>query len=296
MNNINNQSSYSKIISKNKNPKKSNYKSRRKTLKIDSIDKIKVNDEINNINDNKENLNNDNNNKNSMPQEYFNTYNDNEINSLNYPEAKKIDKRTYCQYYTSLIKTKHILFFTFFPNSDYNSQIIKIYIFFFTFVINYGISAMFYTDFTMHKIYEDKGSFDFAFQLPKMFYSLILSSILKITLSVFGLYETNIIDIKKRKSMNKIYKILFRIKCKVFLFFVFTYIILFFIWYYLGCFCAVYKNTQIHLLKEVSSSFAISFITPFFIYLLPGIFRIPALKSKLNKAFLYKFSKLLQVL
>jgi len=68
----------------------------------------------------------------------FNLFNDIEMNSLDYKEAKLKDKRTYCQYYLSLLRTKHILIFTFCQTRDYNSQIIKIYIFFFTFAINYN--------------------------------------------------------------------------------------------------------------------------------------------------------------
>ena len=98
-----------------------------------------------------------------------NNYTDSEMNSLNYDEAKKLDKRNYCQYYMSLLRTNHILIFSFCQNKDYNSKIIKIYIFFLTFTINYLISAMFYSDDTMHKIYEDKGNFDFTYQLPLLY-------------------------------------------------------------------------------------------------------------------------------
>ena len=61
------------------------------------------------------------------------TYNAMEMNSFNYEEALLIDRRTYCQYYLSLLKTKHILFFSFCYHGDFNSQMIKLYIFFFTF-------------------------------------------------------------------------------------------------------------------------------------------------------------------
>ena len=155
---------------------------------------------------------------------------------------------------------------------------------------------MFYSDDTMHKIYIDKGVFDFTYQLPQMIYSILISSILKIIFSFLGLYESNIIKLKYNKNIKYNNKILLIIKCKVAVFFIFTYILLFFIWIYLGCFCAVYKNTQIHLLINVSSSFALSFVTPFFICLLPGLFRIPALRSKSKRHLLYKFSKLLQLL
>ena len=61
-------------------------------------------------------------------------------------------------------------------------------------------------------------------------------------------------------------------------------------------FGVIYKNTQIHLLKDTLISFGLSLIYPFFINLLPGLFRIPALSnSKRNRKCLYLFSKLLQL-
>ena len=223
-------------------------------------------------------------------------YNSLELNSLEYEEALKIDKRTYFQYYKSLLFTKHILIFTFFNYNDYNSLVNKIYIFFFTFIINYTISAMFYSDNAMSKIYNDKGSFDFTYQLPIMFYSLLISSVLKAALNYLGLYEENILNIKKSKEEKKeetAKKEKKKIKIKLILFYTITYILLFFFWIFLGCFCAVYKKTQVHLLIDVASSFALSFITPFGIYLLPGLCRIPAIKKQ--KKILFKISNILQI-
>ena len=112
-----------------------------------------------------------------------------------------------------------------------------------------------------------------------------------------GLYEDDILSFKKSKNKTIVsrQKLLFKIKCKIFFFFIITYILIFFFWIFLGCFCAVYKNTQIHLLTDVSSSFGLSFISPIFIYLLPGIFRIPSLEGKIKRPYLFKFSKLLQL-
>ena len=155
---------------------------------------------------------------------------------------------------------------------------------------------MFYSDSTMHKIYIDDGSFDFTYQLPQMFYSLIISTVLKSFLNIFGLCENDILEFKNNKNYDakEKQKLLFKIKCKILFFFIITNILLFFFWIYLGCFCAVYKNTQIHLLLDVSSSFGISFITPFFLCLLPGIFRIPSLRKKVKRPYMFKFSQILQ--
>ena len=62
-------------------------------------------------------------------------------------------------------------------------------------------------------------------------------------------------------------------------------------------FGAIYKNTQIHLLNDTLIGFLLSMIYPFLIYLIPGIFRIPALNdTKGNKKFLYNISKLIQMI
>ena len=127
----------------------------------------------------------------------YKIYNDYELNELTYKDALKEDRRSFIQIYISLLKMKHILIFTFFQFRDYNSNIIKINIFFFRFSINYIISAMFYSDTTMHKIYIDNGSFDITYQLPQMLYSLIISSILGILLNLLGLYEKDIAEFKK---------------------------------------------------------------------------------------------------
>ena len=222
-------------------------------------------------------------------------YNDYEMNNLKFEEAIIIDHRTYCLYYISLIKSKHILISTFCYFKDYNSQIIKIYMFFFTFMSNFVFSVMFYSETTMNKIYIEDGAFDLTYQLPKMIYSLIISSLLKMLLNSLGLCETTLIAIKKSIKSKKGYKkIVLCLKIKFILFFIINYIIITGFWMYLGCFCAVYPNTQVHLVKGVTLSFSISFLTPFFINLIPGIFRIHSLDKKAKKICLYKFSKILQ--
>ena len=74
----------------------------------------------------------------------------------------------------------------------------------------------------------------------------------------------------------------------------FSLLILLF-WYYLGCFCAVYKNTQFHFIKDTLISFGMGFITPFGTNIIIALLRIYSLKkyNKSNKI-IFKLSKLLQ--
>ena len=225
------------------------------------------------------------------------TYNDYEINILLYEEALKVDKRSYCQYYLSLIKRKQLIIFIFFVKDDYNLKIIKISLFSFSFALYYTVNCLFFTDSAMHKIYEDKGKYNFIYQIPQIFYSSVISFAIDTIANFFSLTEKNILEVKNeeidkkekgKKTLNWIY-------IKFGIFFSINYLLLIFFWYYLGCFCAVYKNTQYHLLKDTLISFGISLLYPFGLNLLPGIFRIPSLKVKdKNKECMYNFSKFLQ--
>ena len=96
-------------------------------------------------------------------------FNDYELNKLKYKDAIKIDKRTYLQYYFSLIRRKQKIIFTFYTSNDYNSRIIKICLFFFDFALYYIVNALFFTDSTVHKIYENKGNNNFIFKFHKCY-------------------------------------------------------------------------------------------------------------------------------
>ena len=125
-------------------------------------------------------------------------YSDKEKNEFSYELALQYDKRTYCQYYISLLKEKHIFIFAFFNNNDYNSRIIKIDSFFNEFSTFYIVNALFYDDNTMHNIYIKKGSFDLEYQLPKIVYSSLISLALNTLLIIFYLSSNNIIKLKKK--------------------------------------------------------------------------------------------------
>ena len=60
-------------------------------------------------------------------------FDDFEINSLSNEKAVEKGIRPFFHYFISLLKTNHLLIFTFNLNSDYNSKMIKISLFFFNF-------------------------------------------------------------------------------------------------------------------------------------------------------------------
>ena len=135
-------------------------------------------------------------------------------------------------------------------------------------------------------------------RIPQILYSTIISTGIKVLLTTFSLTEKNILEIKNQKNIKLVndtalinFKIINR---KIMIFFGVNFIFLLFFWYYLSSFCAVYKNTQTYLIKDTFISFCLSLVYPFFINLIPGIFRIMALK-KVNKL-LYTISKLIALM
>ena len=227
--------------------------------------------------------------------------NDYELNNLEYPIALEIDKRTYCQYYWSLLKKKQLILFTFVPNNDYNLFTIKIALFLISFSLYFIINGFFFSDATMHKVYEDKGKYNIIFQIPQLVYSTLVSTVINMILKFLSLSEKTIIEFKlitdRKKALDKSKSIESCLTLKFYLFFLLSFVILSFCWYFISCFCSVYTNTQMILIKDTLISFTLSMIYPFGLNLMPGIFRIPALRTKNNdKECIYKASIIIALL
>ena len=115
------------------------------------------------------------------------------------------------------------------------------------------------------------------------------------------IFEAKSVKILIRVINKKTYKKAMEIKdyltIKLIAFFIVSFLLIIFYWYFLSCFCAVYNNTQIVLIKDSLISFGVSMLYPFGINLLPGIFRIPSLRSKnKDKKCFYTISQLLSLI
>jgi hypothetical protein len=222
--------------------------------------------------------------------------NDQELNNLKYEKALIYDKRSYFQYYWSLLKKKHLILFTFYPQNDYNLLTLKISLFLLGFSLYFTINGFFFSDDSMHKVYIDRGIYNLVYQIPQILYSSIVSFIINMILKILSLSEKNILELKQEKDktvfLKKSKSISQYLVNKFLIFFILSILLLLFFWYFISCFCGVYVNTQIIFIKNTLTSFALSMVYPFGINLLPGLFRIPALRDKKkDKKCLYKISR-----
>ena len=228
-------------------------------------------------------------------------FNDEELNTMEYEFALINDKRTYFGYYWSLLKKKQLILFTFIPQKDYNLFTLKISLFLLSFSLYFTVNAFFFSDDTMHKIHKNNGEYNIFLQIPQILYSSVISTIINMILKMLSLSEKNILVIKNEKdfhiALKKSKNIERCITIKFIIFFILCNILLIFFWYFIACFCAVYTNTQTILIKDTLISFALSMIYPFGINLVPGIFRIPALRAvNKDKKCMYKISILLSLI
>ena len=212
-----------------------------------------------------------------------------ELNNLEYNEACEFDNRSFLDIYWSLLKREHILLFTFFIRNDYNLVCIKLSRFIFLICTDMALNVFFFTDDSMHKVYENYGKYEFIQQIPQIIYSTAVSQLLEVLLCYLSLTDKHVYQIKSLKEVkNNVQNIFIIIKCikfKLFGFYLFTFTLFVFYWYLVSSFCAVYQNTQIIFIKDSVSSFGMGLLYPFIFYMFPALFRFMALKDRNKKRF-----------
>ena len=132
-------------------------------------------------------------------------------------------------------------------------------------------------------------------------YSTLISSTITLILKLLALSNKSILKLKIMKNKNKALKessnIFKEFNIKFHIYFIVSFILLIFFWYFISAFCAVYNNSQISLIQNTICSFLVSLFYPFAINLIPGIFRISALRAKKkDKKCLYSFSNLISLI
>ena len=294
--NINNKKFNNKIAVK-KNDQDKNLKSKdNKSISLSTskraLNKITDNNLILNTADNKQNI--------DLEDDLSAVVDDMEKNFLPYIVAVKNDKRSFCQYYCSLIKCRHLLFSIF--TNDYNSLVIKFCFFLYIFGISLGINTIFFNDESIQKIYEAQGMYTFQESIIYHMFSILLSTICVLiikSITALIIYGDQIIfklkENHEEKNEEKINMSLIKIMSRGMILFIFNFIFIIIFWLYVGSFCAIFKNTQLYLIINGSATFILLTIIPFSYYFIPGFLRMAALSGR-NCNCLYKFSQFIQLI
>ena len=225
-------------------------------------------------------------------------YNDFELNGLEYNEAIELDKRTLLQLYWATLKREHLLIFTFINCDDYNILSVKLTRFIFLVTTDMALNVFFFSDDSMHKLFINYGKYDFFQQIPQITYSTIITQLMELLLYYLSLTDKPFHYIKSnlmKGNMKQIPKIIRCMKIKLIIYFSIIGILFVVYWYIISVFCGVYRNTQIHFIKDSVISFSISLAYPFALYLLSTGLRICSLRDSKLKRFkcIYKISNII---
>ena len=157
-----------------------------------------------------------------------------------------------------------IILNVFFRHNDYNLFTVKLGLLFMTFPINLTFNIFFYTNKNIKLNYQQalNDLSGFWSNIANTVYSSLLSSTLLIMLKFICLTHNSVRVLRKFRDVD--------------------------------CFCAIFENTQIQLVKSTLTSWLISLIYPLIICFITSIFR--ALAFKCNNRILYLIKTLMQFL
>ena len=223
-------------------------------------------------------------------------YRDDELNCAEYKEAVAQDKRTFIQYYWSLLKMKQLCIFTFYTYTDHTLRLVKIALFILFLSFYFAFTALFFNDSIMRAIYIYKGNTDAAVHVTNIVLSSLCCLIMNYIVRFVALSERDINKIindgntDNRKSICHQTKQ--RLKIKTYILFVIAALLIGLCWYYVAAFCAVFKNSQGHYFINVLVAFIVCNIWPCVTSLIAPIFRLKSIHEK-NSECMYKFSQII---
>ena len=168
------------------------------------------------------------------------------------------------------------------------------------FPINLTFNIFFFTSENIKSNYvnkiDDVGTY--LANLLHSFWSSIFVSIIVIMLKFLCLTHGSIRGLKKlgegEKIKNRGKWTIRCIKIRITIYYILSYVFLIVFGYYVGCFCAIYKNTQIDLIISMFTSWGLSQFYPFMICFGTAFTRRIALRCKCK--FIYKVNKIMQMI
>ena len=215
---------------------------------------------------------------------------------MEYDDAIKKDKRTFCEYFRENLKEKQIMANTFIVEDPIKPRGIKLILFTLNLILYFVINGLFISEDYISELYYSDEEYEnfFSFfprSIERLIYTTIVSIIIGYITSFFFLEEEKIKGIFKRDVENKV--ILFKdiinliktLKKRYISFIIFAFVVLLISCYYLLCFNYVYPKTQVEWIKSSVAIFIIIQILSILKILLQAILRFASFKCQSEKLF-----------
>ena len=232
---------------------------------------------------------------------YFKEYLSTSPDDMEFDEAIKFDKRSFCSYFCDCVESKQSLAYTFISSDPINTRMIKLILFSLNITLYFVVNGLFFSEEFISELYhtEEKDENFFSF-IPRTFDKIIYTTLVAIFIGYltdfFFLDENKIKGIFKRKKENKvilkrcIVLLINEIQKRYVAFIIMTFVILLFSLYYVLCFNYVYPKTQIEWVKSSIFVIIVMQMMSLLKCVYETIFRFLSFKCDSEK--LYKISKL----
>ncbi len=236
------------------------------------------------------------------------------VEDMDYDDAIKKDKRTFCNYFADSLKDRQIFFNTFISVDHIKPRSIKIILFLLNVDLYFLVNGLFYSEDYVSEVYhlyiDDEGSikkdvngneikegfFDFVTRsVSRFLYSILVSIVLGYIIDCFFVEEKKIKGIflrEKDNSINlksEIAEVTRNIKKRYSIFIGFSFFVLLLSFYDFSCFNNVYVYMKIEWIKSSLMIIIIMQVVSVLIVFLETSIRFMSFSCKSEK--LYKLSK-----
>jgi hypothetical protein len=225
----------------------------------------------------------------------------NDLDEMEYDDAIKFDKRTFCAFFTERIKSKQILINTFCNKERLIPMSIKIILFALNIDLYFVVNGLFFSEEYLAEVFElDEEESFFSFfprSIDRFFYTSIVGTVIGMIIDCIFIEEKKIKRIflrEKDDQMQLKYEISIvarSIKNRFTIFVFLCFFIAIISWYYISCFNNTYPCIKMEWIKSSVTLIIIMNILPIFIVMLEAIIRSLSFYYKSEK--LYKFKKLI---
>ena len=224
-----------------------------------------------------------------------------DCDDMEYDDAIKNDKRTFCEFLTDRLKSKQMIIDTFYNKDNIRPKSIKIILFLLNIDLYFVINGLFFSEEYIIELYHletEDGFFSFLPRsISRFFYTTMVSVIVHIIIDCIFIEEKKIKRILLREKEDLLqlrYEIAITsnsIKKRYNIFVIICFFICIVSWYYVCCFNNVYKGVKVEWIKSSITIIIIMQILSILITLLEAILRQVSFECKSEK--IYKFRQIL---
>ena len=223
-----------------------------------------------------------------------------DLNSLEFKDAEKQDKRSFCKFYWDIFSEKQIILSTITTrDSIFTPLTFRLTKLIFTLLSFLFLNALLFTEDYITNRYNSNDSLGIVYmlknELSKSVYSSLIGMVIVKVISIISSSAENIREIIARRNEPSFEKDLKReissIKLKYRILIIIMIIISWVYWYFIYVFCFIYKNNQLSWLEATLFSIALNVVITAVVCFIAAILRISALKC--HTSLIYNLSNCL---